>query len=91
VNNDKVRAQYAAAQTPKIEVEIEDAGHFAYSNACFPSTDCNPPTTLMQDEAHAIVQRWVVPFVLRYLKGDAGYEPFFAAAPPPGVVVAAER
>jgi predicted dienelactone hydrolase len=89
VNNDRVRSQYAAASAPKLEVEIEHTGHFAYSDGCFPSPDCNPPTTLTQDEAHAIVQRWVVPFVQRYLKGDASYAPFFEVVPP-GVIATQE-
>jgi predicted dienelactone hydrolase len=90
VNDDAIRAVYAAARTPKLEVEVLNAGHFAYSDGCFPSPDCNPPTTLTQDEAHALVQRWVIPFVLRYLKGDTRFEPLLDAAPP-GVVVEQDR
>jgi dienelactone hydrolase len=90
VNNPAIDNAYAASNAPKMKVELEHTGHFAYSDGCFPSPDCNPPTTLTQNEAHALVQRWVVPFVLRYLKGDARFEPFLEAAPPPGVVVASE-
>ena len=35
----------------KYEIEIGDTGHYAFSDACFPSPDCNPPTTLTQDES----------------------------------------
>ena len=90
VNNPAIDTAYGKASAPKMKVEVEHAGHFAYSDGCFPSPDCNPPTTLTQDEAHALVQRWVVPFVLRYLKGDQRFEPFLEAAPPPGVVVSAD-
>ena len=41
------------SSAPKMKVEIAHAGHFAFSDGCFPSADCNPPTTLTQDEAHA--------------------------------------
>jgi predicted dienelactone hydrolase len=85
-----IRAAYAAASDPKIKVEIAHAGHYAFSDGCFPSADCNFPTTLSQDEAHAAVQRWVVPFVLRYLAGDLRVEPLLDAVPP-GVDVAQER
>jgi len=36
------------------------------------------------------VQRWVIPFVLRYLKGDTWFDPFFDVVPP-GVVVNQDR
>jgi predicted dienelactone hydrolase len=85
-----IRAAYAAASAPKLKVEIAHAGHYAFSDGCFPSADCNFPTTLSQDEAHAVVQRWVVPFVLRYLAGDPRVEPLLDAVPP-GVDVAQER
>ena len=55
------RTAYAGSSAPKMKVEIEHAGHFAFSDGCFPTADCNPPTTLTQDEAHALVLRWVVP------------------------------
>ena len=90
VDLDAVRAAYERSSAPKIKVEIEHAGHFAFSDGCFPSPDCNPPTTLTQDEAHVIVQRWILPFVQRYLGGDARYEPFLNSVPP-GVEVVQDR
>lgn len=65
-------------------------GHYAFSDACFPSPDCNPPVTATQDEAHALVLRWVMPFLERYLAGRASAGPFFLA-PVPGTVVSQER
>jgi hypothetical protein len=87
VNNDAIRTAYAAAQSPKYLVEIASTGHYAFSGACFPSADCNPPVTLDQTEAHEVVQRWVLPFLKTHLAGDASFAPFLAAEAPPGVVV----
>ncbi len=87
VNNDAIQQVYDRSSPPKLLVEIENAGHFAFSNGCFPSPDCNPPTTLTQDEAHAAVLRWVVPFLEEKLAGDARFAAFFAPPAPPGVVV----
>jgi hypothetical protein len=78
---------YAAAAPPKALVRIEHAGHFAFSDGCFPGfPDCDPPL-LTQDEAHPIVLRWVVPFLERFLRGTPRLEPFLAAPAPPGVIV----
>jgi predicted dienelactone hydrolase len=82
VNLNNIRAAYDRSGAPKIEVVIAHTGHYAFSDGCFPSADCNPPTTLTQSEAHADVQRWVVPFVLRYLVGDLRDEPFLDNVPP---------
>jgi predicted dienelactone hydrolase len=84
-----VAAAYNAAGPPKILVQIENAGHFAFSDGCFPgfTQDCNYPVTLSQDEAHAVVLRWVVPFLERYLRGAPRLDTFFATPPPPGVVI----
>ena len=85
VSVDAIRAAYADAQPPKYLVEIAHAGHYAFSNGCFPGPDCNPPTTLTQDEAHGPVLRFVIPFLELYLKGDARFAAFFES-PPPGVL-----
>ncbi len=75
VNLPAIRAAYDRSEAPKFKVEIGHAGHYAFSDGCFPSADCNFPTTLSQAEAHAFVQRFAVPFVLRYLVGDLSAEP----------------
>jgi hypothetical protein len=41
--------------------------------------------TLTQDEAHAVVLRWVVPFVQWKLGGDDRFAAFFEPPMPPGV------
>lgn len=89
-NNTAIRTAYANAQAPKVLVEVENAGHYAFSDLCFPSADCNPPATATQDEAHAQVRRWVVPFLERYLAGRVAAESFFSA-PPPGATVSQAR
>ncbi|HJQ84443.1 MAG TPA: prolyl oligopeptidase family serine peptidase [Candidatus Binatia bacterium] len=89
VNNTAVRAAYDDATSPKYLVEILHAGHFAFSNGCFPSSDCNPPTTLTQPESHDLVLRYAVPFLQAYLAGDAGFLPFFIPPANPGVVLEA--
>lgn len=82
-----IRAAYTRALAPKFLVEIQNAGHFAFSNGCFPSPDCNPTTTLTQAEANAAVQRWVLGFLEVYLAGDASYVPFLTPPAPPGFVL----
>jgi dienelactone hydrolase len=84
-----IRALYEASAAPKIKVEIADTGHYAFSGLCFPSSDCNPPVTLTQDEAHGQVLRWVLPFLEVYLNGDPDFAAFFLA-PRPGVSVASQ-
>jgi predicted dienelactone hydrolase len=90
VNNAGILSAYAAAATPKYLIGIEHAGHYAFSDGCFPGPDCNFPTTLSQSEAHDIVLRWAVPFLQRHLAGDPSYASFLTAAPP-GVLFAAEQ
>ena len=85
INLATARTAWANFVTPKYKVEIDHAGHYAFSNGCFPSPDCNPPTTLTQDEAHLQVMRYVIPFVEWKLKGDQRFAAFFDAPTPPGV------
>ncbi|MEW6271237.1 MAG: hypothetical protein AB1689_18300 [Thermodesulfobacteriota bacterium] len=85
-----MRTAWEASAAPKYLVEIEHAGHYAFSDFCRPGSDCKPPETLTSDEAHAHVLRWVRPFLEVHLNGDQGFAPFFLA-PEPGVVLRAER
>ena len=86
VDDNAIRTVYASGTAPKYLVEIKDAGHFAFSDRCFPLPDCNPPTTLTQDEAHDAVRRWVLPFLKVHLAGDASFSPFLAPITGPGFV-----
>jgi predicted dienelactone hydrolase len=85
VDNDEIRQAFTDATAPKYLVEIDNAGHYAFSNGCFPSPDCSPPVTLTQVEANAVVKRWVLPFLKLHLAGDTSFAAFFAAPVPPGV------
>ena len=90
VSNAGIRAAYDRSTAPKRLVEIRNAGHYAFSAACFASSDCNPPVTLDQAEAHAAVLRDAVPILHAPLRGDAAWAPLLDAPPSPTFVVAAE-
>lgn len=86
VSNPGVFAAYERSSAPKRLVGIEDAGHYAFSDGCFPAPECNPPVTLTQDEAHERVKRQILPFLKVYLAGDPAWAPFLTTPPPPGVI-----
>jgi hypothetical protein len=90
VNNSGIRGAYNNSEPPKMLVEIANAGHYAWSNGCFPSPDCNPPTTMSQDEAHDAVRRWVLPFLEVHLRGNSDFLPFVVPPAPPGFVLKTE-
>jgi hypothetical protein len=87
VDNEQTRAGFVDDLPPKYLVEIANTGHYAFSNGCFPSPDCDPPTTLTQEEAHTAVLRWVLPFLERHVGGDQTRAPFFEGPVPPGFTV----
>ena len=91
VSDPAARDAFAAAARPKMLFEVGDAGHYAFSDLCFPASDCNPPVTRTQAEAHALVLRYVVPFLEVYLAGHADAAALLDAPPVPGVVVRDER
>jgi len=84
-------ATYDLLHAPRYLLEILDAGHFAFSDGCFPGfSDCGP-NTLTQDEAHLYVLRYAVPYVLHWLAGDARFDTFLdPAVVPPGAVLTAD-
>jgi dienelactone hydrolase len=84
VNNAATRQAYDRSSAPKHYAGIRNTGHYAFSGACFPSADCNPPVTLTQAEAHANVLRYAIPFLETHVAGDASFRPFLAAPAPPG-------
>jgi predicted dienelactone hydrolase len=90
VNNDLSRAAYAASSPPKMLVEIEHAGHFAFSDFCFASSDCNPPVTLSSAEAHDAALRFVLPFLMRHLANDTSWLPLLEPPAQPGFLYTAE-
>jgi dienelactone hydrolase len=91
VDNATARTAWTASATPKVLVEIEHAGHYAFSDLCFPSADCNPPTTLGQDEAHAAALRWIVPFLERYVAGRPESAPLLGPPTGPGFLYQAAQ
>jgi predicted dienelactone hydrolase len=90
VNIPNAEAAYGRSVGPKALVKIDHTGHYAFSNGCFASPDCNPPVTLTQAEAHLLVNRWVLPFLEVYLVGDDSYAPLLSAPAPPSVVLDSE-
>jgi chlorophyllase-like protein len=89
VSDTAILGAYDASSSPKYLAEIKNTGHFAWSDNCFPTPDCNPPTTLTQDEAHEAVLRWVLPFLKVYLADDPTFAPFLAPITGPGFVFTA--
>ena len=63
---------YRRLATPRFAVEMQRTGHFAFSDDCFADAiggiDCGEGT-LTQAEAHRLVLRFAVPFLLRYAGG----------------------
>jgi len=90
ISNPNARAAYGRSVSPKWLVEIEHAGHYAFSDFCFASSDCNPPTTLASAEAHDAALRYVLPFLKVHLSGDDGWAPLLAPPTRPGFVYTAE-
>lgn len=90
VNNPAARNAYAASAAPKLLVEVEHAGHYAFADGCFPGPDCNPPTTLTQPEANTASLRYIVPFLERYLRGNDAASPLIGPPAGPGFLYQAE-
>jgi predicted dienelactone hydrolase len=90
VNNAAALAVQAAGVTPKLLAVIEHAGHYAFSDLCFPGPDCSPPTTLVQDEAHRLVRRVILPYLAVNLAGNDVFRPFLQAPGLPGITLDAD-
>ena len=52
------------------------AGHVAFVNACSPQRAGCSANDLPQDQAHALINRWVTAFLLRHVAGDDRYASF---------------
>jgi len=82
---------FALLGPPRFLVEIQETGHYAFSDLCVTSPQCGTPETLTQTEAHWSVLRYAVPFLLQYVAGDERPAPLLAAAAaPPGIVFTAD-
>jgi predicted dienelactone hydrolase len=92
---DNQQPAYDHLRAPRFLVEIGNTGHFAFADQCLSPTgttyaDC-AAGTLSQDEAHALVLRFAVPFFGRYVADDARWAPLLDAADaPPGAVLTAD-
>jgi predicted dienelactone hydrolase len=85
-----MQAAFDLLPPPRYLVAIENTGHYAFSDQCFPSPDCGPDK-LTQFEAHQYVLRYAVPFVLSRVVGDDRFAKFLnVAADPPGVKLTAD-
>lgn len=85
VNNTVTRSMYTASDPPKLWAQILNAGHFAFSNSCFPNhPDCAQPARLTQPEANTDVLRYAIPFLEVYVAGDDAFRPFLDAPAPAG-------
>lgn len=83
---------YALLHGPRYLVELRNANHLSVVDACFNrETNLNlcVPGAISQEDAHALVLRYALPFFRRYLRGQrpAGRQ---LAKQVPGVVLTAE-
>jgi predicted dienelactone hydrolase len=90
VSNPGNVAAFDRSVTPKWLVSIQNTGHYAFSDGCFPSPDCEPPSVLEQDEAHDLVKRWVLPFLKVFIEDDLAFAPFLAEEAGPAFDVEAD-
>jgi predicted dienelactone hydrolase len=90
ISNPNARTAYANSTSPKMLVEIEHTGHYAFSDICLQTSNCNPPITLTNAEANDAVLRWVLPFLKVHLSGEADWSPLLQPPAQPGFVYAAE-
>ena len=84
---------FAALHPPRYFAEFLDTGHFAFADVCptpaefggadFP--ECHPGT-LSQDQAHALVLRFAVPFLERYVARDHRFDSLLDPANAPAGV-----
>jgi predicted dienelactone hydrolase len=90
----EAQAGFDLVDGPRFLLEILNTGHFAFSDVCaaalFGGHDCDPGT-LTQPEAHAFVLRFAIPFLGRYLAGEARFAKLLTPQnAPAGVVLTAE-
>lgn len=90
VSNPNGRAAYERSVSPKLLVEIENTGHYAFSDFCLQASQCNPPVTLTNEEANDAVLRWVLPFLKVHLAGESDWAPLLSPPAQPGFIYTAE-
>jgi predicted dienelactone hydrolase len=76
------RLAYGLLDAPRYRLEIENMTHSPFADVCLECT----ATSLTPAQAHPVVLRYAIPFMLHYLAGDDRFDAFLApAATPPGV------
>jgi predicted dienelactone hydrolase len=82
---------YSLLPQPRYLVQIGGMGHFGFQDLCVHPDPCGQPGVPTQDEAHQLILRYAVPFLLQYVAGDRRFETFLEpAAAPPGVEFTAD-
>jgi predicted dienelactone hydrolase len=89
------RPSYALLDGPRALVRIEATGHCAFIFLCtelFCGTGCESPPALSTAEANALVLRYTIPFIERYLGRKAAYRKLLLQdSLPAGLVVEASE
>jgi len=82
----RARYNYDLLRPPRYLVQIAGMGHTGFYDVCGLPENCSQPALLTQDEAHQLILRYAVSFLLQYVAGDRRFEPLLEpAAAPPGV------
>ena len=82
---------YDLLRPPRYLVQIGGVGHTGFYDRCGLPERCGQPGMLTQDEAHQLILRYAVPFLLQYVAGDHRFETLLEpAAAPPGVEFTAD-
>jgi predicted dienelactone hydrolase len=87
----RARYDYDLLRSPRYLVQIAGMGHTGFYDGCGLPENCSQPGLLTQDEAHPLILRYAVSFLLQYVAGDRRFETLLApAATPPGVEFTAD-
>lgn len=78
-----LRPLYQGLRPPKYKLEIEGAGHMAFTDICRAGLDvpelvalCNPATYINIDRGFAIINPFATAFMRYHLKGEAAMAPY---------------
>jgi hypothetical protein len=105
IGNNIIRSNFKRANTPSWLQEIDDAGHWSFSDICALTPNlapgCGEGTRqteagesfyyLENESARSLAASYVTAFFLAQLRGDAGARAFLSAKHPSGVVASSAR
>ena len=78
---------YSLLHAPRYLLEIDNMTHAAFADLCL---DCTPDSLTLA-EAHPLILRYAIPFLLRWVAGEHQFDAFFQpTALPPGVRFSAD-